>query len=152
MEEIREYERKLSDRKTPPNTAQRKLAEEMTRLMHGDDGLEIALKVTQNAAPGAEAVLDMASLEAVVADMPHASLKKEQVLGSKFTDLMVSSGFLTSKGEASRLMQNKGAYLNNVRIEDPSFAIQAEDLIGGKYLLLGSGKKKKLLLSVIDSA
>ncbi len=150
MEEIQGYEKGLSDSNTPPNTAQKKLAEEMTRLMHGEEGLETALKVTQNAAPGAEAVLDVASLEAVAADMPHASLKRAQVVGVKLTDLMVQSGFLASKGEAGRLIQNKGAYLNNVRIEDPSFAIGADDLIGGKYLLLGSGKKKKLLVSVLD--
>lgn len=146
MEEIHEYEKKLADPMTPPNTAQKKLAEEMTRLIHGEEGLEAALKTTQSAAPGVLAELDESSLKALEGQIPQVALPKEQIVGVKVIDFFVASQFLSSKGEANRLIENKGAYLNNQRVEEGSVLIQDKDLIGGKYLLLGSGKKKKMLV------
>lgn len=150
LEEIRGYEEKMKSKDYVPNTAQKKLAEEVTRIVHGNEGLEMALRVTQAAAPGSKAKLDAEMLKAISTEMPHISLALNEVVGQKFVDVAVKTGILTSKGEATRLIQNGGAYLNDEKVEDPAFRIQAENVIGGSYILLGAGKKKKMLVKILD--
>lgn len=128
------------------NFAQKRLAEEVTRIIHGEEGLEKALKATEAAAPGREAVLDAAVLKD--ADMPSVSLSLKDVIDMRYADLAVATGLLPSKGEANRLLKNGGAYINNQQINDPNLAIKKEDLIDGQFLVLGAGKKKKILIKV----
>ena len=131
-----------------PNTAQMRLAEEATRLVHGEEGLQRALRVTQAAAPGKKALLDAALLKEISLDIPHLFLKREAVLGSKFIDVMALSGVVSSKGEATRLIRNGGAYLNEERVEDPTLVLEESHFIGGDCLLIASGKKKKVLIQL----
>ncbi|MBM3207799.1 MAG: tyrosine--tRNA ligase [Chlamydiae bacterium] len=149
LDEIDRIENSMNSDGYLPNSAQKKLAEELTRMIHGEQGLQKALKVTEGTQPGAKDVqLDYETLKEISHDMPNVRLKKEVVLGSKFTDVAATSGIVSSKGEAARLVSGGGAYLNNNKIEDPLFKISENDLIGGKYLMLGSGKKKKLLIEI----
>jgi len=149
MEEIREYEAEIASGSFTPNKAQRRLAEEVTRFVHGDQGLKIAQKVTDAAAPGSKATLDPEILEEIAKDMPHISFPLTDITGQKFPEVAAKSGLLSSKGEGVRLIKNGGAYLNNEKIIDQDFLIEKEHIIGNKYLLLGSGKKKKILIKVI---
>ncbi len=148
LDEIETYAQMMSRADYLPNTAQRRLAEEVTRLVHGEEGLQTALKVTEGAKPGSDTTLDPLVLQEIAKDMPHVSLKSKEVLGERFADLAVKTGLLTSKGEAVRLISNGGAYVNNEKIQDAQFSIKEEHLIGNRYLLLGSGKKKKILIEV----
>jgi tyrosyl-tRNA synthetase len=148
LKEIAEYELRMEEKGYVPNTSQKRLAEELTRLVHGEDGLEKALKVTEGAAPGADSELDPESLRAIAKDMPSYALALSDLMGQKFVDVVVKIGLLPSKGEAVRLIQNRGAYLNNERIDDVDFKLSEHSLIGGEFLLFGSGKKKKMLVKV----
>jgi tyrosyl-tRNA synthetase len=56
-------------------------------------------------------------------------------------DLLVETGLAKSKGDARRTISEGGAYLNNVRVEDPEAEPGAGDLIGGSWLVLRRGKK-----------
>lgn len=151
LEEIGEIEKKMGLPSYVPNEAQRRLAEEVTRIIHGEAGLEKALKVTEGVAPGKEAVLDADILKEIAHDMPHITMAEGKVVGHSYADLAASSGLLSSKSEANRLLKNGGAYLNNDKIEDPSRQVSKEDLIEGKFLLLGAGKKKKILIAIENS-
>ncbi|NGX59160.1 MAG: Tyrosine--tRNA ligase [Chlamydiae bacterium] len=148
LEAIAEIEAEMQKPDYAPNTAQKRLAEEITRIVHGEKGLEKALKVTEGAAPGKEAILDGAILQEIAHDMPHVTLPATEVVGRSYADLASSSGLLSSKGEANRLLKNGGAYLNNEKITDPSHQIAKMDLIEGKFLLVGAGKKKKVLITI----
>lgn len=148
LDEIAEYERQMQKADYIPNTAQRRLAEELTRFVHGEDGLQAAQRATQAAMPGSKAVLDASVLEEVIKDMPSCEMSFEEVIGKKFVDIIVKVDLLPSKAEVLRMMKNGGMLLNNNKIEDPQRVIEKEDLVGGQYLLLGVGKKKKLLLHV----
>lgn len=148
MKTIREMEAKMQQKDYIPNTAQKLLAEEVTRIVHGEEGLCTALKVTLGAAPGKETPLEASVLNEIADDMPNVSLSQNEVLGAHFADLAVKSGLSTSKGEANRLIKSGGAYLNNIRVEDPQMSIQKEDLIEGHFLVIGSGKKKKILIRI----
>lgn len=148
MDEIRHIEKSMHDKNYVPNTAQKRLAEEVTRFVHGAEGLEAAQKATGAMAPGADATLNSALLSELAKDLPSASLSREEVVGQKFSDVAVKIGFLPSKSEAVRLIKNGGAYLNNERIQDPAMTIQATDLIDGKFLLFSAGKKNRMVLLV----
>jgi len=148
MDEIRDYEAMMRAEDYIPNTAQKKLARELTKIVHGEEGLAIALKVTEGAAPGTQTVLDPDVLKEIAKDMPNVSLKRDEVIGQKYIDILVKVGLLSSKKEAVRLIQNGGAYLNNERVDNPLLHLEEQALIGGEFLLLATGKKKKILLSV----
>ncbi len=149
LEEIKEYEREMKSSRYVPNTAQKKLSEEVTRIVHGEKGLALAQRVTEAAAPGAKAQLDAETLQAVLKEMPHVLLSKNEVVGQKFVDIAVKTNILPSKGEVNRLIQNGGAYLNDEKVEDTGLRIEEGDLVGGQYLLIGVGKKKKILVKVL---
>ena len=148
LTEIADYEAMMVKANYIPNTTQRKLAEELTKIVHGEEGLATALKVTEGAAPGTETILDPETLREIAKDMPSTSLPFDQVIGQKYVDILVKIGLVSSKGEAVRLIQNAGAYLNNQRVVDPQLYLSEKSLIGGEFLLFGAGKKKKMILSV----
>ncbi|MQM11671.1 hypothetical protein Taro_044581 [Colocasia esculenta] len=103
MEEIRELEKGMGMPGYVPNTAQRRLAEEVTRFVHGKEGLEEALKATEALKPGAETELNSETIEGIAEDVPSCSLQYAQVVGSSLVDLSVSSGLLRSKSAVRRL-------------------------------------------------
>ena len=82
--------------------------------------------------------------------MPHCKMSKASVIDQRYIDVIALSGVVSSKGEASRLVAGGGAYLNNSKVEDSSLKISEKDLIGGEFLLLGMGKKKKILIRIED--
>lgn len=148
MEEIRHYERLMKKEDYIPNTAQRKLAEEVTKIVHGSDSLKVALEVTKAASPGAKSRLDAATLDALGKDMPNFSLTREEIVGVKLIDLIPKLGLISSKSEARKLIRNGGMYLNNEKVQSEDATIEEENLIGGRLALLALGKKNKALLKV----
>ncbi|RVX05568.1 Tyrosine--tRNA ligase, chloroplastic/mitochondrial [Vitis vinifera] len=73
MDEIMELEVKMRSPSYVPNTAQRRLAEEATRFVHGQEGLDEALKATEALRPGAETKLDWKTIEGIAKDVPSCS-------------------------------------------------------------------------------
>lgn len=149
MNEIRAYEEAMQRADYVPNTVQKYLAEEITRLVHGKDGLETALKVTMGASPGSETVLDAEVLESIAKDMASVELAESLVVGQKLVDVMVQTGLQPSKGEARRLIRNGGVYLNNAKVSDENSCVLGTDLIKGRLLLIAAGKKNKILVRIV---
>ena len=147
-DEIQEYEKKLLSGDFVPNVLQKKLAEEVTRFVHGEEGLQKAIRVTECAAPGSTATLDPDVLEEIALDMPNINLPIEEVLGQKYVDIAAKIGLCSSKGEATRLIKSGGASLNNEKVVNEALKVQLEYIIAGKYLLFGSGKRTKILVKV----
>lgn len=148
LQEISQIEKNMSDTNYKPNTAQKRLAEEVTAIVHGKKGLDIALKVTEGAAPGAETQLNVEVLEALGKDMPSVSMPLNQIDGVKIVDLLSQTGLQESKSEARRLIRNGGLYINNIKINDENHIVSKNQLIEGKLMLLALGKKNKLLVRV----
>lgn len=148
LSEIEEIEQLMKSPSYIPNTAQKKLAEEVTLLVHGQKGLQTAQKVTEGAKPGKETTLTKEVLQEIAKDMPHKKLTKEEISAKKIVEVAVLVGLVSSKGEMARLIKNGGAYLNNKRIEDAGYIVLESDLIEGTYLLLSAGKKRKILISI----
>jgi tyrosyl-tRNA synthetase len=144
MKEIQEIEAGMH----VPNSAQKRLAEEVTRFVHGEEGLETALRVTSGMNPGSEALLSGGLLETLADDMPSIELLLSEVVGQKYVDIAVKIGLVSSKTEGVKLIKNGGAYLNNERISDPSLVLSSSNLIDDAYLLFSAGKKKRMLVKI----
>jgi tyrosyl-tRNA synthetase len=148
MSEINEIERMMASPDYVPNTAQKRLAEEVTRIVHGEEALNKALRATEAAAPGSKAALNTEMLEQISGDMPTHNLKASEIVKQKLVDFIVTIGLQASKGDARRLIRNGGVYLNNVKVTDENLIIEEKDLIEGRMLLLALGKKNKVLVRV----
>lgn len=148
LEEIDELEKDMKRPGYVPNTAQQRLAEEVTRFVHGEDGLNEAVKATEALRPGAETKLDWKTIEAIAEDVPSCSLAYDQVLNVSLVDLSVSAGLFESKSAARRLLKQGGVYLNNNRVDSESKRIEPQDIVDDKVLLLSAGKKNKVVVRI----
>lgn len=148
MEEIHRYERAMQQTDYVPRTAQKRLAEEVSRLIHGEEGLKKAFRVTQSIAPGSRAHLDASVLESLAADMPSCRLSLVETMPIKLVDLLVAIGLQPSKSEARRLIRNGGVYINDQKIDDEQCVIDRDWLVEDRLLLVAAGKKNKMLVSL----
>ncbi len=147
LDEIRKLEESNSKEKLPAFYVQKILASEVTRFVHGDQGLKEALIAT-DAINNRSLEIDLNTIKSAVGTLPSISLEKKKVVGTLYIDLLFQSGLLPSKGEARKLLKNNGAYLNKERIVDETLKIEENHLLDGTFLLLGSGKKKTLVVQV----
>ena len=116
-EEIESIERELSAA-PEKRSAQKRLAEEVTRMVHGEDALRGALAATAAMFGGELTGLDDATLEDIFGEMPSSRLPRAVLSEARlFLDVLVECGVFPSKGEGRKLIQNGGLYLNNVRAE-----------------------------------
>ena len=145
MTEIHHYEKMMKKPDYVPNTAQKRLAEEVTRIVHGEQGVETALKVTQGMAPGSASKLDVNVLEALASEMPSETYPSTGIVGVKLYDLIARAGQV-SKSEAKRLIRNEAISINNIKIADEEYIVESDQLIEGRILLLAMGKKNKMLI------
>jgi len=148
MKEIHALEQSMKKADYVPNSVQKVLAKEVTELVHGDVGLLKALKATEKVQPGKVGELAAAELRDLMKDVLSKKLPKADVVTRKLIDVIAQAGFLASKGEVRRLIQNGGLYLNNQKIEDADYHILDQDLIEGQFLLFALGKKNKAIIEV----
>ncbi len=131
--------------------AQRTLAEEMTRMLHGQDALDRARQATQVLFGGEISGLTRAEIQDIFADVPSSELSGSQLEGHgmPLVDLLEKSGVAKSKGEARRLIGEGGIYLNNRRVNETARAVTLNDVIDGQFLLLRRGAKNYHLLKIL---
>jgi len=126
--------------------AQKKLAEEMTRLVHGDAQLKAALAASEALFGGEVSGLSDADLTDIFADVPSFTVAVAALdAGMKIADVLVAAGAAKSKGEAQRLVQGGGVYINNKRIEGPATVVQRRDLASETMFVVRVGKKSYYL-------
>ncbi|MGI6494806.1 MAG: tyrosine--tRNA ligase [Kiritimatiellia bacterium] len=129
-------------------TAQRVLAEEVTRAVHGEAALAAARQASEVLFGGSIEGLDAAALERIFLDAPSIELPRESVAGEPLLKVLVASGLCSSNGEARRLVLQGGCQMNNRRMTDPAATVTEDDLIEGRLLVLKSGKKTYRLVKV----
>lgn len=151
LEEIREIEMEMKSDGYLPNRAQRRLAEEVTRFVHGEDGLAEAIKATEALRPGSDTMLDWKTIEGISEDVPWCCLGYDEVVNVRVVDISVSTGLIESKSAARRLLKQGGLYLNNGRVDDEGKKIDSDDIVDGKVLLLSAGKKNKMVVRIIEA-
>jgi tyrosyl-tRNA synthetase len=130
--------------------AQRKLAQEVTRLVHGEDALKKAEQASKVLFGEAIQNLSLQDALDIFSDVPSSQIQKALFAGEGMTlvDLVAVSGLAQSKGEAKRLMQGGGIYLNNVRVNDPRCLVSLNNTIEGQALVLRKGAKEYRLIKL----
>ncbi len=128
--------------------SQRRLAEELTRLIHGTTGLATAQQATEIFFGAEIEHLDDDQLGQIFADVPSKSLACDRLSGEglNILDAMVEAGLSKSRGEARRTVTQGGAYVNNRRIEDIACQLDASQLASETMMVLRRGKKQYALL------
>jgi tyrosyl-tRNA synthetase len=137
-EEIEALERETIERPAARGAA-RRLAEEITTLVHGEQ--ETAAVIAASAAlfgRGELHDLDAVTLTAALSEAPHISVSPP-IPG--VIDLLVETGLCASRSDARRTVGEGGAYLNNLRVTDPDLVPSAADLLAGNWLVLRRGKR-----------
>lgn len=139
QEEIAEYEVAVSERPFK-REAQRRLAQEMTNLVHGEDATKAVELAAQALFGKAELTeLDEATLAGALSETSVAEIAADEP--RTIVDLLVATGLVDSKGAARRTIKEGGAYVNNQRIESDDWEPNNDDLLHGSWLVLRKGKK-----------
>ena len=130
---------------------QKALAEELTLLVHGEEGLKKAEAATAALFGGAKAADQQpktaAELEQVFANVPSAQLAVGDVVGRSVFAVAAAAGMFKSNGEARRMAVQGGLSLNNVKVDDKR-VFESSDLVEGAVAVLRSGKRNYFLLKI----
>ena len=147
--EIRELEQAVADH-PEQREAQRRLAREMTLMVHGAAELTKAEQAAQVLFGGALDGLTSMEIEDIFADVPSSTLPRERLSGLTIVDLLTECRVTQSKGEARRAVSEGGINLNNQRVSDAAIAVTINDLLDGRFLVVRRGKKNFHLIKVVD--
>jgi tyrosyl-tRNA synthetase len=130
---------------------QRRLAEELTRLIHGESGLAAARRATDIFFGAEISALTDHQLVEIFADVPSKELPRERLAGEglNLIDALVDAGLATSKGEARRAITQGGIYVNNRRVDSLDRRLTPADLASETVLVLRSGRKRYALLRFV---
>lgn len=120
---------------------QRALADAVTTIVHGDEETARIKAASAALFGGGELSGTGGALGAALREAGSVTVEGSAGIPS-IVDLLVETGLASSKGEARRTIGEGGAYLNNVRVEDPEAVPGPEDLVDGTWLVLRRGKKK----------
>ena len=129
--------------------AQRTLAQDLTKLVHGDDALGKVEQATQALFGAGIKDLDAKTLKDVFADAPATEFPKARLGALPLVDLLAETGLCASKGAARKDVTSGGIYLNNERASDPMAQVSTEHLIAGRFVVLRKGKKTYHLASFL---
>ncbi len=130
--------------------AQRTLAQEVTRMVHGDTAVVKAEKAASVLFGGDLEGLDAADIRDIFADVPSSVIARGALEdgGLPIVDLIVAAGLENGKGAARRAIEGGGIYLNNERVNDTSQVAGLGNTIEGQFLILRKGRKKYHLVKV----
>lgn len=138
------------DARPEQREAQRRLAQEMTEMVHGPTAVEKA-ELASDVLFGGELIgLDAADIADIFADVPSSEVPRTALEdgGYSVIDLVAGSGLAPSRGQAKRDIKGGGIYLNNRRVTDLGRQATLSDAIEGQFLVLRKGKKKYHLIRV----
>lgn len=131
---------------------QNKLAEEVTRFVHGSDGLAFAKKATQilfgNDTADILRSLSEKQLLQAMDGVPTSAFDREGIIGADLITVMTNSKIFTSKGEAKKMIQNGGIFINKEKMTEVNRVINEKDLLNDRYILIQKGKKNYYLINV----
>jgi tyrosyl-tRNA synthetase len=141
-DDVADLEQATADR-PHERAAQRRLAQELTTLVHGEAQCAAVEHASQALfGRGELSQLDEPTLAAALREASNNQVA-ELTSGSPdgITDLLVASGLTDSKGAARRTVAEGGAYVNNVRVESDDWAPQRSDFLHDRWLVLRRGKR-----------
>jgi tyrosyl-tRNA synthetase len=130
--------------------AQRELAREVTRLVHGDDAVRQAEAATEKLFSGEVAQMSASELLQAFANVPSSEFRMRED-GTPVVELLASTGVTASRGEATRLIRGGGVYINERRITDEKELLTRSQAIDGQLFVVRKGKKDNFLVRVLPA-
>ena len=141
-EEIEKLEESLA--KEPHlRLAQKALAEELVKIVHGEAALESALNITKALFSGNIKELTLDELKVAVKGMPKAQLPKEDI---NIVDFLVESGVVTSKRQAREDVNNGAISINGDKVTDLALTIDNSSRLEDSFTVVRRGKKNYKLV------
>ncbi len=131
--------------------AQKTLAEEVTRIVHGENGLQQAQRVTRAFFQGAFDQLAEKELEDVFEGAETAQVSKQDIEARtvSFERLALDSSLISSLGDARRTVDQGGMYINSERVQLSDRPVTPEDVLHGKLIVLRRGRREHRLVRVV---
>ena len=133
---------------------QKKLAEEVTRFIHGEAELQKAIETTQKLFSTQQQPIeslsadDLEEMEGVIkVEVPFAQIKE----GIDVVSFLTNTGIFPSKGEARKTIQGGGVSINRKKVDSPTLSLSPSDLLHDHYLLVQKGKKHYYLVKTTNS-
>lgn len=141
-EEISELEKAVEE-EPHLREAQKTLAEEMTRVIHGDEALAQAERITAALFSGNLKSLSVSEMKDAFKDVPSYETVKED---RNIIDLIVDAGISPSKRQAREDVTNGAISINGERVKDLDYTIDASDRLDDAFTIIRRGKKKYTMI------
>ncbi|NOV03294.1 tyrosine--tRNA ligase [Paenibacillus planticolens] len=122
--------------------AQKLLAREVTKLVHGEEALESALNITAALFSGNIQELTRKEIEEAFKDVPSSTIEQEDML---LVDLLISVGAAPSKRQARQDIESGAVTVNGVKVTELNAATNDLGRLGESYLVIRRGKKNYYL-------
>jgi tyrosyl-tRNA synthetase len=128
--------------------AHRKLALELTTLVHGATAAQDAVRASEILFGGSLEGITESQFGEVIAEVPNSDQPRASLgqSAAALVDLLVATKLSPSKSQARKDVEAGGVYVNNVRAADAKLVLGAEHLLFGTYVLLRKGKRNYALL------
>ncbi|MDM6301147.1 tyrosine--tRNA ligase [Staphylococcus aureus] len=124
--------------------AQKTLAEEVTKFIHGEDALNDAIRISQALFSGDLKSLSAKELKGGFKDVPQVTLSNDT---TNIVEVLIETGISTSKRQAREDVNNGAIYINGERQQDVNYALAPEDKIDGEFTIIRRGKKKYFMVN-----
>lgn len=142
IEQILELEKCVKN-EPEKRQAQNVLAQEVTRMVHGDHAVEMAQKAAKVLFGQEITGMTDADLTSIFSDVPSTELQRDRLVeGIPLLDVICETKLCNSRGEAKKLIKSGGAYINNKRADAIDITLKPEALASETVMVLRSGKKK----------
>lgn len=142
-EEIEELENAVQE-EPHLRKAQKALGEEMTRLIHGEEALQQAIRISAALFSGDIQSLTGSEIKQGFKDVP--SFTYEQGSSLNIVELLVNAGIVQSKRQAREDVTNGAISINGVRVNELEYTLDEKDRIDGEFTVIRRGKKKYFLI------
>ncbi|MCD0862666.1 tyrosine--tRNA ligase [Staphylococcus aureus] len=124
--------------------AQKTLAEEVTKFIHGEDALNDAIRISQALFSGDLKSLSAKELKDGFKDVPQVTLSNDT---TNIVEVLIETGISPSKRQAREDVNNDAIYINGERQQDVNYALAPEDKIDGEFTIIRRGKKKYFMVN-----
>ncbi|HCY9518774.1 TPA: tyrosine--tRNA ligase [Staphylococcus aureus] len=124
--------------------AQKTLAEEVTKFIHGEDALNDAIRISQALFSGDLKSLSAKELKDGFKDVPQVTLSNDT---TNIVEVLIETGISPSKRQAREDVNNGAIYINSERQQDVNYALAPEDKIDGEFTIIRRGKKKYFMVN-----
>ncbi|MDA8262003.1 MAG: tyrosine--tRNA ligase [Actinomycetota bacterium] len=148
QEEIEELDASTRDH-PEERRAQRALAEEVTRTVHGEEGLALARQASEALFSTDVFSMDERALAMALAGAPTHHVGAAALgRGVELVEVLAESGLAQSRSQARKLIEQGGVYLNNHRVSDAERRVTTADVLPGGRIMLRRGKKEYISVVV----